>query len=67
MAIVHQTIDGVRSGLRKQRSEKKSCRHGERLTRSDQHALERAGAAYRGREGLLPGYLVRRAEFARGE
>ena len=26
VAIIHQTIDGVRSGLRKQRSEKKSCK-----------------------------------------
>ena len=26
VAIVHQTVDGVRSGLRKQRSEKKSCK-----------------------------------------
>ena len=67
MAIVHQTIDGVRSGLRKQRSEKKSCREGERAGLSDQHAVERAGAAYRGREGLLSGHLVRRAEFACGE
>lgn len=41
VAIVHQTIDGVRSGLRKQRSEKKSCMIERVLVSySNQHVME---------------------------